>query len=245
MLVDTVICDNGIIELNGSTQGSGVTGAAWYNVPSYNLLTNSLDTSFSKTATGVYQYALIATNGLGCNDTAIKTITITASPLIDAGRNVRIFEDEIAQINPQGGQPFFTYLWTPSTNLNNPTIERPTSDTRESRTYTLTVTDTNGCTGSDTMRVLYEEPITFPTGFSPNGDGKNDRWNLDFIEAFPNTTVQVFNRWGQVVFESNRYTTPWDGSYNGKAIPSGTYYYIIDLKDDKFEPFTGPITIMR
>lgn len=242
---DTVLCDNGTAVLKGATLGSGVTGAQWYNVPSYTLLTTALDTSFSIDSKGVYQYALIATNGLGCNDTTIKTITVSASPLIDAGRNVRIFDDEIAQLNPLGGQPSFTYLWTPSTNLSDPTAERPTSDTRESRTYTLTVTDTNGCTGFDTMRVLYQEPITFPSGFTPNGDGKNDVWNLDFIEAFPNTSVQVFNRWGQVVFEAGKYTTPWDGSYDGKAIPSGTYYYIIDLKDDKFEPFTGPITIMR
>ncbi len=242
---DTVICDNGQVILSGSTRGSGVVSAAWFNVPSYTLLTNNFDTTFSLNARGTYRYALIATNGMGCNDTTIKTVTVTASPVIDAGRNVRIFDNQIAQLNPMGGNPSFTYLWTPATNLSDPTAEKPTSDTRESRTYTLTVTDTNGCFASDTMRVLYEEPITFPSGFSPNGDGKNDVWNLDFIEAFPNTTVQVFNRWGQVIFESRSYTEPWDGSFEGKAVPSGTYYYIIDLKDDKFDPFTGPITIMR
>ncbi len=242
---DKVICDNGTIVLSGRTIGNGVTEAAWYNVPSYTLFSANVDTNFTRNTSGVYQFALIARDGLGCNDTSIKTITINASPLIDAGKNVRIFDDQIAQINPLGGQASFTYLWTPSTNLSDPTIERPTSDTKESITYTLTVTDTNGCSGTDTMRVLYEEPITFPTGFSPNGDAKNDIWNLDFIDAFPNTTVQVFNRWGQMVFESVGYTKPWDGRTNGKDIPSGTYYYIIDLKDDKFEPFTGPITIMR
>ena len=95
------------------------------------------------------------------------------------------------------------------------------------------------------MKVIYQEPITFPTGFTPNGDGTNDVWNLYFIADFPNTTVTIFNRWGENIFESNGYTKPWDGTYKGEALPSGTYYYIIDLNDPQFEPMTGPITIIR
>ncbi len=184
-------------------------------------------------------------NAMGCADTAIKTVTVLFNPFIDAGKDVRIYDDEIAQISINGANNTFAYLWQPGINLNDSTIANPRSDTRITRTYTLFVTDTNGCMSSDTMRVLYEEPITFPSGFTPNGDGVNDVWNLSFIEDFPNTTVKVFNRWGEILFESVGYKIPWDGKYDNKPVPVGTYYYIIDLKTDRFDPFTGPITIMR
>jgi gliding motility-associated-like protein len=241
---DTIICNSGTVVLKGATLGTGVTNADWYTYPAFNLFTTSLDTTFERSL-GQYQFALIATNGISCNDTTIKTIQIVPSPLIDAGRNVRIFNEEIAQISILGERSTYKYLWVPSTNLNDSTIANPTSDTRKTITYTLFVTDTNGCIGSDSMQVIYQEPITFPTGFTPNGDGNNDVWNLYFIADFPSTTVTIFNRWGENIFESNGYTKPWDGTYKGEDLPSGTYYYIIDLNDSNFEPMTGPITIIR
>lgn len=241
--VDTVVCENSLINLRGTTLGNDVT-SAWYELPSYTLLTNNLNFSFVR-GQGTYQFAFIAMNAMGCADTAIKTVTVLFNPFIDAGKDVRIYDDEIAQISINGANNTFAYLWQPGINLNDSTIANPRSDTRITRTYTLFVTDTNGCMSSDTMRVLYEEPITFPSGFTPNGDGVNDVWNLSFIEDFPNTTVKVFNRWGEILFESVGYKIPWDGKYDNKPVPVGTYYYIIDLKTDRFDPFTGPITIMR
>lgn len=240
---DTIVCENTLINLIGTTIGNNVS-ASWYELPSYTLLTNNRSFSFVKPQ-GTYQYAFIATNAMGCADTSIKTVTVLANPFIDAGRDIRIYDDEIAQISIIGANNSYNYLWQPGINLNDSTIDNPRSDTRITRTYTLFVTDTNGCMSSDSMRVLYEEPINFPSGFTPNGDGVNDVWNLNFIEDFPNTTVKVFNRWGEILFESVGYKTPWDGKYDNKAVPVGTYYYIIDLKTDRFEPFTGPITIMR
>jgi gliding motility-associated-like protein len=58
--------------------------------------------------------------------------------------------------------------------------------------------------------------------------------------------VNIFNRWGQQLFSSKGYADPWDGKFNGDDVPVGTYYYVIDLKDEKYpEAFTGPLTIMR
>jgi len=63
---------------------------------------------------------------------------------------------------------------------------------------------------------------------------------------FPNATVEVYNRWGEELFYSAGYKTPWDGTYTNKPLPVGTYYYIIDLHDPRFpKAYTGPVTIMR
>ena len=90
-------------------------------------------------------------------------------------------------------------------------------------------------------------PLEINDGFSPNGDGVNDGWQLPIVEDYPNILVDIYNRWGQLVFSSVGYTIPWDGRYKGKDLPVGTYYYVIDLNDNTVEDrfLTGPITIMR
>jgi gliding motility-associated-like protein len=92
--------------------------------------------------------------------------------------------------------------------------------------------------------------IIIPNGISPNGDGPNDTWVIDGIDFFPNNHVEVYNRWGELLYIADGYnntTVFWDGTYKGKDLPVGTYYYIIKLNTDLYDPdyFTGPITILR
>jgi len=89
------------------------------------------------------------------------------------------------------------------------------------------------------------DELEIPNVFTPNGDGTNDVWNLNGIDEYPDAIVQVFNRWGDVVFESSvGYTDPWDGTYNGTDVPVATYYYIIKLSSSE-EGITGTINIVR
>ena len=69
-----------------------------------------------------------------------------------------------------------------------------------------------------------------PNAFTPNGDGINDTWHIQFLDSYQNCTVNIFNRTGQSVYNSNGYAAPWDGTLRGTALPAGTYYYVINLK---------------
>ncbi|HEY9196939.1 MAG TPA: gliding motility-associated C-terminal domain-containing protein, partial [Mucilaginibacter sp.] len=80
--------------------------------------------------------------------------------------------------------------------------------------------------------------------FTPNGDGSNDYWKINNIESYPAAVVQIFNRNGQKLFESKGYATPFNGTYNGKALPVGTYYYIINLNKN-CSLLSGSLTILR
>jgi gliding motility-associated-like protein len=71
--------------------------------------------------------------------------------------------------------------------------------------------------------------VIIPNTFTPNGDGINDTWNIQKINDYPNCTVQIFDRYGALLFSSIAYSVPWDGTYKGRALPAGTYYYIINL----------------
>lgn len=82
-----------------------------------------------------------------------------------------------------------------------------------------------------------------PNAISPNGDGNNDVWKLNFIDLVnPNAEIIVFNRWGQTVYQSIGYSQPWDAIYDGKSLPEGTYYYIIKISDD--EVYKGSILVL-
>jgi gliding motility-associated-like protein len=80
--------------------------------------------------------------------------------------------------------------------------------------------------------------------FTPNGDGINDVWTIENLNTNPHAEVNVFNRYGEKLFTSIGYSTPWDGRYRGEELPVGTYYYIIDPKNGHGVK-SGAVTILR
>jgi gliding motility-associated-like protein len=117
----------------------------------------------------------------------------------------------------------------------------PSSNT----TYTLTAINTYGCQASDDVTVTVLK-FRVPSAFSPNGDGINDKWVIQGLDKFKDAQVEIYNRWGTRLFISKGYSEPWDGRYNGALVPTGTYYYVINLNDGmNIKPVAGWIEIMR
>jgi gliding motility-associated-like protein len=94
--------------------------------------------------------------------------------------------------------------------------------------------------------------IVIPSGFTPNGDGENDLWDLVNIDQqYPENEVRIFNRWGELLYEhnsskSNPYADhPWDGKYQGEEMPVGSYYFIINLNDSGENVKNGVLTIIK
>ncbi len=83
-----------------------------------------------------------------------------------------------------------------------------------------------------------------PNAFTPNADGDNDTWVIDDLYFYPDNVLMVFNRWGKTVYEANSYQNDWDGTWNGKDLPEGTYYYVIDLGEG-FKTVKGFVTLYR
>ena len=237
--LDTTICLGSSANLNGIPSGI-FTNVEWFELPSMNSLGTTNSISVTPAAAGVFCYAFQVSGACVYSDTVC--VTVDPLPIADAGPDVTIFDGAGTTLNATGG---FTYAWTPSTGLSDTAISNPTANPTVTTTYYVTVTSANGCSATDSVIVTVLPNIIFPDGISPNGDGANDVWIIDFIEQFPNNVVEIYNRWGELLFHADGYLQNWDGTYNGKELPIGTYYYIIDLHEEGIQPFTGPITVLR
>ena len=197
-------------------------------------------------ADGTYTYILTVANG-PCTATDTVTITILPLPIADAGPDRSIYIEGTTEL---GGSPTgpdqSLFVWWPDSLLDHHDVANPLATVHATTWFYLTVTAPNGCTATDSVLVTVVPEVVVYDGFTPNGDGYNDTWTLDFVELFPNMEVSVFSRWGEPLFHSIGYKVPWDGKFNGQLVPMGTYYYAIDLHDERFpEPLTGPLTIIR
>jgi gliding motility-associated-like protein len=113
-------------------------------------------------------------------------------------------------------------------------------------TCTITTGNCNPPITSNEIFMTILPPLTIvpANAFTPNGDGVNDLWLISGLSTYPNCMVNVYNRSGQNVFQSKGYSVPWDGLYKAKQLPTGTYYYVIDLANTK-PKVSGYITIVR
>ena len=241
---DTTFCVGGSLTLDGSGSINATT-YQWIQLPSLTVISNSATTVVIPIG-GTTTYVLLATNGV-CTSSDTIIVTSSPGPAANAGPDQTIITGMSATLGGSPtGPPGSTYVWTPTTGLGSSSTSNPSASPSGTTSYTVIVTDANGCVGSDTMNLIVVPMIKFPNGFTPNADGINDFWEIDNIQLFPNCQVEVYNRWGELLFNSTGYNPPFDGRYNGKDLPVGTYYYIIKLNDPLFpDVYTGPLTIMR
>ena len=241
---DTVICHNSTVILNG-TGSVNATSYQWFQMPGMVLIK---DTSvvIVNPSNDTTTYILVVENGT-CFDTSSITVIMAPAISADAGPDQIIVGSGTVTLGGSptgpGGSNFF---WNPGVTLNDSLISNPAATPTVTTIYTVVVKNSAGCTATDTVTIFVEAGVVVPNGFSPNADGTNDTWVLPFAGEFPNIVVEVYNRWGELLFTSTGNYTPWNGEYNGKPLPVGTYYYIVKLNDPRFpNALTGPLTIMR
>ncbi len=114
-------------------------------------------------------------------------------------------------------------------------------------TFSYRITDTTGRSSFTQVRITVVcDKVLVYTGISPNNDGKNDFWHIVGIDQFPDNEVRIFNRWGNLVFEKKGYSNQdaWGGTWNGKDLPDGAYFYLLDLGDGS-AILSGYLQLMR
>ena len=214
---------------SGNYTGEGITAQGVFNP------------AVAQAGTHTVTYRFVATNG--CMDSTSQAITVNPSPTVTGG-SVEVLQGGQIQLPAVVTGAGLIYQWTPATALSATNILHPIASPATDISYLINVTTASGCSASDVVLVKVLKTPVVPNAFSPNGDGINDSWIIQSLSTYPNATVDVFNRYGQKVFSSVGYATPWNGNNNAKALPVGTYYYVIDSKKGH-KPISGSVTILR
>ncbi|TXK51989.1 T9SS type B sorting domain-containing protein [Pontibacter qinzhouensis] len=201
-------------------------------------------TSFEVRGEGSSVIYVEAVNSAGCPSQRIPVNVTVTNAEANAGDDITVIQGRIAELRGSGAGTNGTYLWEPAEGLNNPAIRNPIARPQETTTYVLTITTELGCVDTDTVTVTVIPAIKAPNAFSPNRDGVNEVWEIENISNYPDARVEVFNRWGNLIFSSTGYGIPWDGTYKGSELPVATYYYIIYLNSSE-RPISGNVTIIR
>jgi gliding motility-associated-like protein len=215
------------------TMGDGNTRS----IPVFNYTYNSV---------GSYDVSLFIINSHGCRSTtANKTVFVNPYPVANAGPDKFMLEGGQVMLTPVlvTNMPV-SYLWVPPQNLSNPAISNPIATPPDDITYTLQVTSDKGCTTTDNVFIKVLKLPAIPNIFSPNGDGIHDTWVIEYLDTYPGSTIDIFNRYGQKIYHSDGYTKPWDGTINGKPVPIGTYYYIVNPKNGR-KIMSGYVDVIR
>lgn len=201
---------------------------------------------------GSYNVSLIARNVRGCLDTAMRTIIIeNFQPF--AGNDTIIVQGERINFRARGG---YFYTWTPGTYLDNTTVFNPRGHYPDIGTfgYNVNIRSENGCVGDDSLyvRVVRQASIFVPSGFSPNGDGRNDLLRPIAIGHARINYFRIFNRWGQQVFSSSAFGEGvkgegWDGTVKGEPQDMGTYFWVLSTTNrfGQEEMIKGDATLVR
>jgi gliding motility-associated-like protein len=241
---DQTLCAQEAIVLDGSASQGG-TSTAWANWNGQVIGTTPV-LNVGTLPPGTYVFTYTVSDG-PCSDVDSVTVNVLQLPLANAGPDLTIIGSGQVQL---GGAPSgpsgSAFAWQPDSLLSDPAAANPTTAPASTTWFTLTVVGPNGCVDTDSALVTVVPEVVIPSGFSPNGDGWNDTWQIDLIDQFPACEVEVYNRWGELLFRSVGYQQPWDGRYDGGLVPVGTYYYIVKLNDPKFpDAYTGPLTVVR
>lgn len=239
--IDGTCLNTSPFKISTAKEISGITGSG-----TFSGIGVTPDGYFDPSISGVGIFKIIYsfTAANGCNDSKAQNISVFPVPAANAGADEVILTGGQTQLKASATGTGLIYKWIPSTGLSQDNILNPIASPKVTTTYTLIVTSPNGCTQSDQIDVIVTGYPKIPDTFTPNNDGVNDTWNIKYLNTYVNAKVTIFNRYGNTVFSSKGYDVPWDGKSDGKDVPVGVYYYLIDPGNGG-KSFSGSVTVIR
>jgi len=240
------VCIGGAIQFNSTSNGADGTITQWFWDLDNGTTRNQPNFSYTYSAIGNYNVSHYIVNSFNCRSTTATTsVSVNPYPVADAGPDKLMLEGGQTQLTPVNNNTMpITIRWRPSSYLSDPTILSPIARPIDDIYYTLYLITDKGCAAQDVVFVKVLKTPIVPNIFSPNGDGVHDTWVIPYLDSYPGCTVEVVNRYGQLVFRSVGYPTPWDGRINGNPAPVGTYYFVIDPKNGR-KRVAGYVDIIR
>jgi gliding motility-associated-like protein len=247
-LLDLVIAGVADLDCFGDTDGA-VTLVASGGIPPYAYSADGVAYGADPVLDGLAggDYTVSVQDATGCTVSLPVTVAEPPALTLDAGEYPPLpVGDGVALAPVSNADPAVSWIWDPDRFLSCNDCPDPVASPDVTTWYTLTVTDGNGCTATDSTRILVIRDLAVPNAFSPNGDGNNDLFvvRTPSIEGY---RISISNRWGQEVFRSTDWEIHWDGTWKGEPQPLGTYVYALEYRDADGSPqrTSGSLTLVR
>ena len=241
ILRDTSICPGDSLLLNPNPYGND--HYAWH--PGIYLNDSNAVQPLAKPITTQF-YWVYSTDKYGCYDTMSENIRVFPAAVINLGDSVVLYPGETYQISPQTN--CVTFAWRPPLGLNDTAIANPIANPVVNTKFIVTAATEWGCYTTDSINVDIDPAtlIALPNAFTPGANVNNYLYILKRGIAALNY-FRIFNRWGNIVFETNNIDAGWDGTFNGKPQPYDVYVYDLQAVTDKGVVFhkTGNVTLIR
>jgi gliding motility-associated-like protein len=209
---------------------------------------NSTGSTFT---TGTEGYVWVKITGAdNCSDYDSTYLTLNPLPIVNIGKDTTLCGTETMLVDAGS---FSSYQWSTGDIVNPIAVDGRRT---EPELLWVDVTDANGCRGSDTLILeVCDASLLFanmPNTITPGGDGSdndgyNDTWEIDNIDLFPGAILEIYDRWGRLVYRTDDIANnPWKGeTMSGKQLPMDAYYYVLDLKVAHVKPLTGYVNLIR
>lgn len=239
---DTTICFGSSVQMNAS----GGTTYSWS--PATGLSNANISNPIS-TPSVTTTYTVTVTDALGCVGTSVITITVNPNPISAFIFSPSVtFIDSTYTFTDQSTGGAVSWLWYFGDG-NTSTQQNPTHIYTDAGTYHVCLVITAGTFCSDSICsdvVVMPHSVEAPNVFTPNGDGTNDVLVFKNLEFYPNAHLEIYDRWGVLVYENGNYLNDWNGKLmgNGKDCVDGVYYYVLNAEGLK-EPITGFVHLIR
>jgi gliding motility-associated-like protein len=192
---------------------------------------------------GVYKIVYAVTNEYKCTRLTTRYVNIAQTPRVVLGSDLYMTRGDTVKILGSASTDALL-TWNPTTGLSNASIINPTASPQNTTKYVLKAIYKNGCAAEGDVLVTVFPSLKIPSGITPNGDGINDTLEIEGIAELPECDVEIYSRWGEKVFSSKGYSTPFDGTYNGTPLPMATYYYVIKPNNGSSH-FKGTVAILK
>ena len=210
----------------------------------YHWSDSSSGTTYSTGTEGTVWVRITGTDGCADYDSAF--LTVNPLPVVDLGNDTSLCGSALLTIDAGS---FTSYQWSTGDIINPIVVDGRRT---EPEYLWVEVTDGNGCLGSDTLILevcnVYLLFANMPNTITPGDkNGQNDRWVIPNIELFPDAILEIYDRWGRLVYRTDDINdNPWNGeSMSGKELPMDAYYFVLDIKVAHIKPITGYVNLIR
>jgi gliding motility-associated-like protein len=203
--------------------------------------------SGSTLTTGNTGYVWVKITGTdGCADYDSSYLTVNPLPLVDLGEDTALCGTSVLLVDAGS---FASYEWSNGDIINPVSVD---GDRKQDELLWVRVTDDKGCVGTDTMILevcdVYLLFANIPNTITPGDkNGQNDTWVIPNIDLFPDAVLEIYDRWGRLIFRTNDvFNNPWNGeTMSGKELPMDAYYYVLDVKVEHTKAITGYVNLIR